>query len=151
MDNISKAKGYALRLLTLRQRSIGELELKMQQKGYDEIIIKQVLVYLKEYRLVDDDKYATQLVESMLNKSRPIGKLRIKQELKKRHISAEIIDKATSTIDDANELARAQDLVNKTLSRANRNYTWQMLARLLQRRGFSYDTIRGILADLDEI
>ena len=147
MDNISKAKVYALRLLTLRQRSIGELQTKMQQKGYDEHIIKQVLIYLEEYRLVDDYKYATQLVESMLNKSRPIGMIRIKQELKKRKINPGIIDKVMSGIDDANELMRAQDLVNKTINSGNKEYNWQRLAGLLQRRGFSYDTIRTILAN----
>lgn len=149
MDKLSKAKSYALRLLTFRQRSIGELKTKLHQKGYPEQVIHQVLEYLKECRLVDDTKYAMQIVDSMLNKSRPVGVLRIKQELKKREINAETIDQVLGQIDEHDELVRARNLITKTLKSEGKEYNRDKLGALLQRRGFRYDTIYTILAELD--
>lgn len=149
VGDISQAKSYVLRLLALRQRSVGELKTKMCQKGYDDGTVNQVLQYLVGHRLVDDYQYSIQLINGMLNRSRPVGKHRIRQELKKRQISREIIEELTSDLDDADELVRAQQLVDKTLKNSNKEYSWQRTASLLQRQGFSYDIIRKILDDLD--
>ncbi len=64
-DNVEKAYDYAVFLLSLRLRTIGEVLSKMQKRGYTESVIGQVIERLKDQRYLDDRRYAEIFLENL--------------------------------------------------------------------------------------
>ncbi len=143
---LNKAKNYALRLLTYRPRSESELAAKLKQKKFSSEVIKAVVEIMKEYNYIDDRKFALQWVEYRLS-VRPMGSKLIKYELKKFGINEEIIAEVISGIDNEAEINLARNLVNKKIAQRGK-VSLQSISGLLQRRGFSYETIYKVLSDL---
>ncbi|WP_031514494.1 regulatory protein RecX [Desulfofalx alkaliphila] len=147
-DVYKKAKNYALRVLTYRQRTKQEMIDKLHQKGYKADIIKDVITFLQEYQFIDDYKYACQWVEYRL-KTKPMGARGIKYQLKKRGIDDEIIEKALSTVTPETELELARQLVSKAKRTGDKPPSYRKLAAMLQRRGFEYYTIKNVLSEVE--
>ena len=65
-----RAKEKALSLLQYRNRTQLEMKRKLVQNGYPEIIAEQVMQFLGEYRLIDDEKYVISYIEMNIRKKR---------------------------------------------------------------------------------
>lgn len=130
----------------MRHHSAYELENKLKRRGFEYQLIQRVLVFLEEYNLIDDYNYAKLLAEELLKKTRPVGLIRVKYELKKRGIDQAIISWVIAEIDNETEFAGAKKIVDKALANHRRKYTREKLAAMLERRGFSYDTIYKVLS-----
>ncbi|MBM7854476.1 regulatory protein [Desulfohalotomaculum tongense] len=137
-----------MRLLTFRRRSEKEIKDKLLQKGYRDDIIDKVLDFLKEYQLIDDYVFARQWVEHRLA-ARPMGVVGLKYELKKYGIDKQKAEAVLAEIDAEMELELAQKLIQKKINNSSKPLTKQRAAGLLQRRGFSYDTIFKVLSEWD--
>ncbi|MEG6615683.1 regulatory protein RecX [Peptococcaceae bacterium 1198_IL3148] len=147
--DLVKAKNYALRLLTYRQRSQHEIKNRLEQKGYDQCIIEQTLDFLKDCKLIDDYQFAQQYIYNKISSAKPVGVNRMKYELVQLGIDKDIVSDAVATIDYQTELDLAKKLVKRTINNKTSPPKSQKLVALLLRRGFSYNIIKEALRDFD--
>ena len=143
MESVQKARDYAFLLLKFRLRSEKELYERLRKKKFDEAVIKEVLVFLKERNFLDDNLFAKTWVESRLKK--PFGLRRLTQELKLKGIDKEIIDnrieetrKGYSEADIVERLAKAR---LKKLKNIDPRKAKMRVYGYLLRRGFSPEIV----------
>ena len=146
-EEVRKAREAALNLLGYRSRSENELELRLKQKGYEEDIIQVVLTGLKRVDLVNDERFADDWVKNRMA-SRPMGRTRLSWELRRKGISAKMIDETLEELDEEKEyqaaLTLAESKLNKSLDidvRAEK----RRVGGLLQRRGFNWGIVSRVL------
>ncbi len=58
----SKAKNYALRSLGLREQSELQIRQKLEQREYAEDVIEAVIVFLKDYNYLNDERFIEQYI-----------------------------------------------------------------------------------------
>ena len=83
-----RAKLRAMHLLQKMDRTKWELERKLQESGYPQVVVKRALEYVESFHYIDDKRYAAMYIQSQKTKK---GKARIKMELMRKGISAELI------------------------------------------------------------
>ncbi len=145
-----KAKEYAFLLLKFRLRSEKELFLRLKKKGFQEGIIEQTLIFLKEKSFIDDNLFAKSWIESRLK--RPFGLRRIKQELKLKGLNKEIID---TKIEEAKKNYIEEDCVRRIaqdkfdkLKGIEPFSAKRRLYAFLLRRGFSPEIVIDVVNQL---
>lgn len=89
-DSLQKAKNYAFLLLKFRLRSEKEIYARLKKKKFDDRIIKETLLFLKDKGFINDNYFAKAWIESRIK--RPLGLRRIKEELRLKGIDKDIID-----------------------------------------------------------
>ena len=144
----AQAKDVCLRLLTGRARSRHELEASLAKKGFTAEITAAVLDRLEKAKLVDDESFAQQWVQSR-HKYAGKGKRALSMELRNKGVSNELALHALDTIDADDERQRAAELVRKRFrtlqlpdpsgpdARADRDKVVRKLVGMLARRGYS--------------
>lgn len=116
--NKEKAYEYAVYLLSLSLRTGGELEKKLQEKGYAEGTIHTVLKELKEARYVDDERYAEVYLEN-LKKYKTFGFYGIKKKLMEKRLQQNIIERVLSEgLGEEEEIKIAKRFLKKQESRS---------------------------------
>lgn len=139
----------ALRLLTARDLSVSALRQKLLQRKCASDEVENCLVRLQKERFLDDRRYAGQIVEYALASGRYVG-YRLRQELKRRGISPELIAELTA---DKTEQQKELELATALIRNRYPDYDVQKyderlrrrIAGFLQRRGFASTTISSIL------
>jgi len=133
----------ALEFLARRDFSAGELERRLEERGYDAAAIVPVLQDLVAKRFLDDDRFIENFVS--YHAARGQGPIRIAVELRQRSVPAEAIERHLDAIADWREracTARRKKFgagVPKDFkSRAKQG-------RFLEYRGFSPEHIRAAL------
>ncbi len=153
-DSRSEARQYALKLISIRGRSEQELRQRLAKRGYSKELIDETVEEIRRYGYIADETLAEDLIR-YAQKIKYLGSRGIKAFLTKRGIPDGIIEQAG--LEEIDEERIAEELVRKRLNRFKGLTEEQLkgrLYRLLQRKGFSYDTIKGILnrlSDFDEI
>jgi len=136
----------AVKLLAAKPRSIGELRERLLEKLWtDAEIVDSVIEKLREYKYLDDERFAADLALSKL-RQRPQGKRRLQQSLAQKKLDREIIEAAMQTAFD--KLPEAE-LIDSAIAKrirlkgnpATREDTKKFYDHLL-RQGFSFDLIR---------
>lgn len=108
----SKARDYALNILSSKSISSADLIKKILQKGYAEIIANEVIAELSDLGYVDDVAYANLFLEYCTEKM--WGKKKIYYEMKQKGLSDEIIENTLSCFNDDDCLeTMAQTIVSK--------------------------------------
>jgi regulatory protein len=146
-----RAKETALRLLGFRARSREELRRRLDRKGYEQIVIDEVLEELSSAKLLDDTQFTRAWVEARTT-GRPMGQQRIAWELRQKGVDPETIGEALAerSSPDA-ELGLALTVGRQTVERVRgleRQSARRKLAAVLQRRGFSWSVISVVLERL---
>ncbi len=144
----NRARDRALYLLGLRDYACKELEKKLLAEARPEIAAR-VVARLAEVGLLDDERYAQRLAQS-LSRSKQYPKRRVAQELQRRGVDRETAGYAAEEI-DCEDYKLALELIekkyyNKMTDRESR----QKVMAALARRGFSYEAIRHAMAAYDE-
>jgi regulatory protein len=142
----NEAKEAALRFLSFRRRTEKEIRDKLRRKGFDDKVIRSTIEKLKSYDLVNDHEFATAWIKERLA-YKPRGRRLLRQELWKKGIQKDVIDRAVEELcRDENQSAL------KVLKKAERRYrnlepkvARRRMMGLLTRRGFSYETIKEAL------
>ncbi|MFQ3662707.1 MAG: RecX family transcriptional regulator [Chloroflexaceae bacterium] len=148
-----RALSAALRLLTARPRSSAEIRQRLRQKGFGSAAVAQTLERLLTTGLLDDAAFSRYLIENRQT-FRPRGARALRAELRQKGVDRETIEAAMAACagDADAERARALAVARAALPRyagaPDRATFDRRLGGLLQRRGFSLDTIRPILAIL---
>lgn len=137
-------------LFKFRLRSERELYQRLKKKKFDPETINKAILFLKEKGFINDDYFAEAWVESRIKK--PLGLVRLRQELRLKGIDKEIIDRQIGQIKkDYSE----QDIVAKIAAeRFNKlkgidpQKAKRRLYAYLVRRGFSLGIVMDVLNQL---
>jgi regulatory protein len=151
-----RATQAALRLLEVRPRSVAELRQRLRRKEFPPAAIDYAITRLSDLGLLDDAAFSRLWVENRRSFS-PRGSLALRDELRRKGVSRDLIDAALADEGEPEEAAeqeaeRARLLARAALRRyaesADRFSFQRRLGSYLQRRGFTFDIIRPILDEL---
>lgn len=140
-------KGRALRYLSQREHSRGELERKLAAHAQDGAELARVLDELQSRGFIDHGRVAESVVHRRAGK---LGTLRIKQELQAIGIEPQHVAAAVANL-RATELDRAREVWRKKFGAPPNDANERAKqARFLAARGFDGEVIRRVLAGLVE-
>jgi len=143
---LTEIKESALRLLARREHGAYELKLKLLERGYDEVLINEVISLFSQLDLQSDTRFAENAVRRRVAKG--FGPLHITNELLKIKIDPSIIQEQIAGFDHDWKQS-IQQLSMKKFGQASfcqeiENRSRQI--RFLQTRGFSLSQIREALS-----
>lgn len=144
-----ESKDAALKFLSYRMRSEKEVRDKLKKKEFARDIIDEVIGDLKRVNLLDDYEFASAWIRDRIS-NKPRGKTLLKQELWKKGIKEEIIEKVLKEYfeDEDEELNLAKKLLEKRKKRyenLDKNVANRRMMSFLLRRGFSYEIVKQVL------
>jgi regulatory protein len=142
----------AVNLLTYRPRSEAELRGRLLEKPWtNPEIVDGVIDKLREYNYINDEQYARGLASSKL-RQKPIGRYRLKQDLKRKKLEDDTIEKALDAAYEENpEESLIETAIEKRLRVKGRPESFadrKKLSDYLVRLGFGYDLIRDSISDI---
>lgn len=136
---------YALFLLNLSMRTVGEVKEKMTQRGYTPKVIKEVINSLLEDKYLDDDNYAEIFINSMKN-YKTWGRFMMKKKMFEKKLSKELIEeKLLELLTEPDELEIAKRFLQrlypdlKAIKKLEYDEKQKVLRKLMS-RGFGMDT-----------
>jgi regulatory protein len=136
----------AVRLLTGRELSAGDLRRKLEGQGFDPTALEAVITRLAERGAISDDRFVDSFIRQ--HSQRGQGPDRIRGELRQRGVASEVIEEHLRTAEvDWDSLAaqvRARKFRGTPSSRAER----AKQSRFLQYRGFTSTQIRVAMGNL---
>lgn len=147
MDNYIKCKNAALRVIEKTYKTQKQIYDKLIMKDYDKKTIEKVLDFLREYNLLDDEKYAEAYIK---DKIKDQGKNKIKYTLIGRGISEDIIVEKLALIDSDKEEQVATALAEKKYivlvkSESDSKKIYKKLGDYLIRKGYRFQLIKTVL------
>ena len=148
-DDVEKARESALGYIEYRPRSIREVRKNLHDKGYDEIVVNQVIDRFLDVGLLDDMAFAKYWVDQR-ETFKPRSQMALRQELMQKGVDRTIIDNAVADVDES---AAAQRLAQKQSSRyvnLDEAAFRKKLMGYLQRRGFNYGIIKEVTDEIWE-
>lgn len=136
--NVRAAKYAAVKYLSLKRRSSGEVYGKLRREGYDSDVIEKAIEELQDMGYINDRVYARKFVNDRI-KLKPKSVRMLKMELQNKGIEDEIIDEVLREVDQDDEEI-ALRLISKKFGRYDlRDEKVQKKAyTFLCGRGFSY-------------
>lgn len=157
-EQIGNLTDLAVKFLSIRPRSEKEIKdylakkiaIKNELKFSDaqtSPLVGQVIDKLKHYKYINDEEFATWLLNSRLKSTSPRSLRLIKAELKAKGISPEIVEIVSQNTPNESEQAK------KALSKKTKR--WQKLPGLefkkkaysyLLSRGYGFDSVRDAVA-----
>ncbi|PSQ94503.1 MAG: recombinase RecX [Bacteroidetes bacterium SW_7_64_58] len=148
------AKQAALDYLAYKPRTEEEVRRKLRQEDVPSPVIEDVIARLYELEYLDDEAYAHDYAHNRFS-SKKYGPVRIRRELTERGVDRRLADAAVD------ELFAEVDVTAAAWTHAEKR--WPRLAgeddprrrrqkmyRYLRRRGFTSNTIRPILDELEQ-
>ncbi|MCU1575727.1 MAG: regulatory protein RecX [Leifsonia sp.] len=144
----TRAANVSMHQLARRGMSRWELEQVLEKRGVDVELATAELDRLEGVGLLDDAALAVTLVYTQHTR-RGLGRTAIAQELKRRHIDADLIADALSEIADDDELERAKELALKRvqqLSSYDDETVTRRLTGFLARKGYGSSVVRESVA-----
>jgi len=151
-DNTIRGKKYLLRLLSRRIYSRYEISRKLDNKGYPEKIIANLVFWLEDNNYINDELFAKMWAQFRLQ-NKPIGRYKLNQELRIKGIKQDIIKKVIDkTYNEIDELTLARNLIkDKIVSSEIKNIRIdpKKIYNFLLRRGFSVEVSKNIYNELN--
>ncbi len=147
-EEISKAKSYVYRILARRMYTTKEIRDKLVERGYVDKIVEDVIATLERYGYLNDRTYAQEWIESRM-RSKPKGKIALRQELGRKGIDRSIIEDALSqAFDESKESEMALDLARRKVRSFNADdpvAAKRKLQSFLIRRGFDFEAVKDVI------
>lgn len=141
-----------MRLLSRRIYSRYEISRKLNNKGYPENIIADLILWLEDSNYIDDELFAEMWAQFRLQ-NKPIGRYKLNQELRIKGIKQDIIQKVVDkTYKEIDELILARNLINEKIVSSkikNIRVDPKKIYNLLLRRGFSIEISKNIYNELN--
>lgn len=142
-DTATALRARALRLLARREHSRTELGRKLAPHAESPEALEVLLADLERRKQLSDERYASERARVL---SRKYGAARVRQDLKARGVSRELIDRVSTE----GELERASSILNrKYRDAASTREERARRMRFLQSRGFSSEIIFTLLSARD--
>ncbi len=140
-----------LKFLSIRPRSRQEIINYLKKKiPQDEVLREKVLKKAESLDLIDDRDFALWWVEQRMT-FRPKGKKALFFELRQKGLEKDLIEEILN--EKINELVLIKPLVQKkwlSLKKLPKEAARQKLVGFLSRRGFSWETIRKVLDEINK-
>src|SRR5699024_1165347 len=115
-DERARAYDASLRLLGARGRSRAELDERLARKGFDAGVVGTLLDDLERAGLIDDADFARQWVY-FRHRDGARSRRALRIELRGKGVDEDHIEAALAGISEADERARASELVRRTVAR----------------------------------
>jgi len=148
----SRAREYVFRLLKSRMRTEHEICQRLKKKNFSDNVIRQVIVYFKKLRFIDDKEFAGLWLSSRLKK--PLGFRRLRFELKRKGLKNDLIEKSVNKLKkDYDETSIVRQLAIQRLKKLRDLEPITIKRRLfsyLAGRGFSLDVIIEVLRSIKQ-
>ena len=150
-EELINAKKVGLSFATYTLRTEKQVRLKLRDSGFGELIIIQVIDFLKDFNYLSDEVFAENFIKAKINR-KYYGYLRLKRELSDKGVNEHIINSYLPkyyTQDIALETARksAERKLRSISFREEKKKKTQVKDHLF-RQGFSLDIIQIILKEL---
>ena len=137
-------------LLKFRLRSEREIYERLKKKKFDQLIIQDTLSFLKDKQFIDDNLFAKAWITSRKNK--PLGFRKIRQELKLKGVSPEIINsqiaEAARNYSESDEILKVAEARFNRLKNIEPDKAKKRVYAYLLRRGFSPEIVIDTLNSL---
>jgi regulatory protein len=146
-DERQQAHEAALRLLAYRPRSEAELRFRLARRGLPPGAVQDAIERLRQQGLLDDDAFARYWVEAR-QQSSPRGRRLLQQELAAKGVASETARRALATVADEEAARRAAEKKASSLHGLDYPTFRRRLGQFLLRRGFPYETARGLVQEL---
>ncbi len=138
------ALNYSLKLLGYRGRSEKELIKRLSMKGYNDSEIRDAVKRLQDMGLIDDRRLAIDF-RNYAEINKKLGAAGTRNFLLSRGIPGELIEEACKDIDEESTVIK---LVEKRVRDIKDEGEKRRIYSLLQRKGYSYQTIRKVIKNL---
>ena len=142
-DSYQRTIARAVRLLAAKARSRAELRERLLERS-DEATIDRVIQRLEQLGYLNDERFAASFASSRVA-SRPIGSARLRRDLHRRQVTADVAETAiTAAYEETSEEALIDRAIAKRLrirgKPETREETHKLFAHLM-RQGFGFDLV----------
>ena len=137
----------ALRYLSYRPRSELEVRQRLSRRGFSNGVIGDVIIELKQSKLVDDVAFAEYWKDNRLS-FRPRSRGLIKYELMQKGIDTETANEAIEGLDDENSAYEVGLKKVRVLDNIDYDGFHKYLSGYFRRRGYSYEVINPVVMRL---
>lgn len=147
-----RAKLRAMHLLKAREYTEKQLKDKLKQQFYPQNIIEEAIAYVKEYRYVDDKRYADDFITYHIQTK---SRRRIEEDLMRKGIDREIIAEQFARLEPEEMQEVENDKIRKLLTKKRydpQTFTYeeeQKLMAFLGRKGFEQGSIRTVMRNYE--
>ena len=144
-----RARDSALRLLRVRPRSVAELRQRLSRKGFNPLLVEEVLAFLRRLGYLDDLSFARAWVRGRMN-SRPRSRRLLMRELRQKGVDEETIAQAVDAVGEDAEAESCRMLAEKRarqLKDVSPERARLRIAAFLKRRGYRTAHIMNALQD----
>jgi SOS response regulatory protein OraA/RecX len=134
------ALDHAVKYLSVRARSRKEVETKLRLYGYPDDTVNMVLYKLEKTEVLNDSEFAQHWTQARSEKG--LGKKNIARDLRQKGISRETAEMALAEVDEAQQLEKAKQLVEKWRPRYLNEDSRDAARKLIQaliRRGYDWE------------
>lgn len=141
----NRGKERALYILDKSYKTEKEITDKLQEGFYPESVIKKIIIYLKEYNLINDLRYASLYIDyKKVNKSKKM----IIQELLRKGIAKEYIEQALEMAEFSDEDS-LKTIISKRISKYDINdfKSINKLYQYLIGKGYCYSDVKEALSE----
>lgn len=154
-EELDRGNAYraAIRILTKRAKSSGELRRKLREYKYEPEAIDWSIDRLIELGILNDEEYARMVVRSQLSR-KPAGRRLLSGKLREKGIEQTTIDLVLDeALEDRDTVADARKLAQQAARSISDRHPSEVRKRRitgrLARRGFDFDVIRRVVGELD--
>lgn len=143
------ARECALFLLEYGDRTEAQMRQKLRERDYTPQEIEDALLFLKEYRYIDDAAYAGRYVRSAASRK---SARQIRAALEQKGVDRELIAAALEEqpVDEEGQICAFLQKKGCRPGERLEPAEYRRLLAALARRGFSYDAIRRVMSGLSE-
>ena len=139
----------ALALLEFRDRTEWELRQKLKEREYSAEEIDETVLFLKEYRYLDDEAYVGRYIRSCAARK---SRRQIRADLEHKGVSREIIDLQLQekTVDEDSQIRKLLQKKGYVPGKRLEPTEYRRIMGALGRRGFSGEGIRKAMESMRE-
>lgn len=146
-SSIETAKEKALRFLSYRPRSSAEITQYLAAKEIEPQIIEQVIAWLIQHNLLDDQAFARYWVDQR-ETFKPRSAWALRHELRQKGVDPKTIDEVVSEIDEVTSAYQAASSRVGRWGNLPKEQFRVKVGRYLQGRGFGYEVIQQVTEQL---
>ena len=139
----------ALALLEFHDRTEWELSQKLRERGYGAEEIEETVLFLKEYRYLDDEAYVGRYIRSCAARK---SRRQIRADLERKGVSREVIDLQLQeeAVDEDSQIRKLLEKKGYEPGKRLEPAEYRRIMGALGRRGFSGEAIRRVTESMRE-
>ena len=140
---LPRCKNKLCSLLEYKDRTDQELKERLIREGYPKELVEEGISWAKEYRLIDNDRFAANYVKVNEGKK---GNYLLRKELSRKGIEKTVVDELLADV-EKQEKDNIEKLYQKRFSSIDLQDEKQRMKvmRYFIRNGFSYDDIQNLI------